>query len=171
MRNAASWRVAPHDAPRLFLRASHAKPTARWHQEPRARFGNGLDFIDAALKRPIAVGIWYERKGRDAMVYRVWFAHAHRYAPPTKNGGGMICFSVLVGKGIRRTCREHMICPLPRASEMSAFGVGRGTAIGNQGGADGVHRGRRGAGHEDPRSRHASLEWDNHVAAGRRHPR
>src|SRR5215469_10395441 len=28
---------------------------------------------------------------------------AHRYAPPTKNGGGMICFSVLVGKGTRRT--------------------------------------------------------------------
>src|SRR5215813_4318115 len=58
-----SWRVAPHDAPRLFLRASHAKPTARWHQEPRARFGNGLDFIDAALKRPIARGYLVRTKG------------------------------------------------------------------------------------------------------------
>src|SRR5215469_6437998 len=88
MRNAVSWRVAPHDAPRLFLRASHAKPTARWHQEPRARFGNGLNFIDAALKRPIAVGIWYERKGRDAMVYRVWFAHRSSIRTPNEEWRG-----------------------------------------------------------------------------------
>src|SRR5262245_24195830 len=47
----------------------------RGHQQPRARFGNGLDFIDAALERPIAEdrynGIWYERKGGDALAYRV----------------------------------------------------------------------------------------------------
>src|SRR2546429_427395 len=36
-----------------------------------------------------------------------------------------------------------MICPLPRASEMSALGAGRATAIGTQGGADGPRRGRR----------------------------
>src|SRR5215813_14267230 len=122
-----SWRVAPHDAPRLFLRASHAKPTARWHQEPRARFGNGLDFIDAALNCPIAVGIWYERKGRDAMVYRVWFARAHRYAPPTKNGGGMICFSVLVGKGIRRTAPT---LPTGRSGSSGSRGSSTTTARG-----------------------------------------
>ena len=54
---------------------------------------------------------------------------------------------------------------------MSAFRGGRGTAKGSQGGAHGVCRGRRGAGHEDPRSHHASLEWGDHVAASRRHPR
>src|SRR5439155_1819101 len=34
----------------------------------------------------------------------------------------------------QRRCREHMICPLPRASEMSAFAGRRATAIVNQGG-------------------------------------
>src|SRR5262249_14910635 len=50
-------------------------------------------------------------------------------------------------------CREHMICPLPRANEMSALAVVRGTAIVNQGGDDGLRRGRRGAGHGTPLAR------------------
>src|SRR5262252_8641267 len=42
-------------------------------------------------------------------------------------------------------CREHMICPLPRANEMSAFRAGCRTSISNQGGADGRYGDRRGA--------------------------
>src|SRR5438552_16331400 len=65
-------------------------------------------------------------------------------------------------------CREHMICPLPRASEMSAFAGRRATAIVNQGGDDGARRGRPGAGHEDPRGHHASVGWSHHLVAGGR---
>src|SRR2546425_3824434 len=67
-------------------------------------------------------------------------------------------------------CREHMICPLPRASEMSAFAGRRATAIVNQGGDDGARRGRPGAGHEDPRGHHASVGWSHHLVAGGRYP-
>ncbi len=34
------------------------------------------------------------------------------------------------------SCREYMICPLPRASEVSALRAARRMSISNQGGAD-----------------------------------
>ena len=64
-------------------------------------------------------------------------------------------------------CREHMICPLPRASELSALRAVGVQAIGTQGGADGPRRGRSGAGHETAGSHHAGIEWRADVVAGR----
>jgi hypothetical protein len=60
-----------------------------------------------------------------------------------------------------------MICPLPRASEVSALRAAGGTAIGIQGGADGSRRGRGGAGHETAGSHHAGLEWHPDAVRGR----
>ena len=54
-------------------------------------------------------------------------------------------------------CPEHMICPLPRASELSALRAVGVQAIGTQGGADGPRRDRSGAGHETAGSHHAAL--------------
>jgi hypothetical protein len=56
-------------------------------------------------------------------------------------------------------CREYMICPLPRANEMSAFRAEAGRAIGGKETADALCRRRRGAGYEGPRGDHAGAEW------------
>src|SRR5439155_5128332 len=58
-----------------------------------------------------------------------------------------------------RGCREQMICPLPRASEVSAFRAVQAIAMVSQGGDHGVRRGRGGAGDESPRGDHAGGEW------------
>src|SRR5206468_332045 len=76
-----------------------------------------------------------------------------------------------VVKATRATCREHMICPLPRASEMSAFRAERHRDIGNQGGTDALARDRRGAGDEATGSHLARLEWCPELVAGGRYPR
>src|SRR5881628_675957 len=91
------------------------------------------------------------------------------------HGSGVYRCPVVVRTAVRvnrhrDSCREHMICPLPRASEMSAFAGRRATAIVNQGGDDGARRGRPGAGHEDPRGHHASVGWSHHLVAGGRYP-
>src|SRR5216683_3096360 len=70
----------------------------------------------------------------------------------------------------RPACREHMICPLPRASEMSAFRVDWHTAM-VMGGDHALCRGRRGAGHEGAAGHHASTEWGDQLGASRRDPR
>src|SRR2546426_635419 len=56
-------------------------------------------------------------------------------------------------------CREHMICPLPRASEMSAFRTDGRRDRASQGGGDALRRGRCGAGHEDAGGHPACAEW------------
>src|SRR5688572_11004904 len=66
-------------------------------------------------------------------------------------------------------CREHMICPLPRASEMSAPAGGR---WGSMEAGEGLHdlRGhRRGAGDEGAGRDTARDEWGAELAAGGRH--
>src|SRR5712691_7737448 len=75
------------------------------------------------------------------------------------------------GKVARQPCREHMICPLPRASEMSAFRAVQATAMVSQGGDHGLRRGCGGAGDEGSRGHHASVEWGPDLAAGGGHPR
>src|SRR5438093_10670648 len=84
---------------------------------------------------------------------------------------GMLCRSPPPVNSVRVGCREQMICPLPRASEMSAFRVVQATAIVSQGGDHGLRRGRGGAGDESPRSHHAGVEWGAELAAGGGHPR
>ena len=74
-------------------------------------------------------------------------------------------------KKVAEYCREHMICPLPRAREMSALRMGRATGRGTEGGADGLRRGRHGAGHEAARGHLASIEWSDQLAASGGHPR
>src|SRR5437899_6222689 len=67
-----------------------------------------------------------------------------------------------------RLCREHMICALPRASEMSAVRAVSGRAM-VEGGDHALCRGCRGAGHEDPASHRARVEWGHHLGAGGGH--
>src|SRR5262249_4478440 len=62
-------------------------------------------------------------------------------------------------------CREHMICPLPRATDVTALPGSQGWD-GHRGGGDDLHPGGRGASHESPRSHSAGVEWPAIVAAG-----
>src|SRR5438445_459984 len=66
-------------------------------------------------------------------------------------------------------CREHMICPLPRANEMSALQARWDRAMSNKEGAHALSRGRRGAGHETTGGHLPSLGGDADVVAGRRY--
>src|SRR5713101_4803444 len=84
--------------------------------------------------------------------------------------GGVIDESLVSNRTERPRCREHMICPLPRASEMSAFRVGGHTAM-VMGGDHALCRGRRGAGHEGAAGHHASTEWGDQLGASRGDPR
>src|SRR5437879_8652385 len=68
-----------------------------------------------------------------------------------------------------RACREHMICPLPRANEMSALQARWDRAMSNKEGAHALSRGRRGAGHETTGGHLPSLGGDADVVAGRRY--
>src|SRR5438552_17645118 len=72
-------------------------------------------------------------------------------------------------KGNPLSCREQMICPLPRASEVSAFRAVQAIAMVSQGGDHGLRRGRGGAGDESPRGHHAGVEWSAELAAGGGH--
>src|SRR5207245_2496896 len=69
----------------------------------------------------------------------------------------------------RARCREHMICPLPRANEMSALQARWDRAMSNKEGAHALSRGRRGAGHETTGGHLPSLGGDADVVAGRRY--
>src|SRR5438477_3992663 len=63
-------------------------------------------------------------------------------------------------------CREHMICPLPRANEMSALrGETRRSIEAEEGHYD-LRRHRHGAGDEDPGSDSPSDERGADMAAG-----
>src|SRR3989449_10117709 len=86
-------------------------------------------------------------------------------------GAGTVAARVRSVKAQPDVCREHMTCPLPRASEMSAFRAARCRDIGNPGGADALPRDRRGAGDEATGSHLARLEWCPQPVAGGRYPR
>src|SRR5437660_5535018 len=62
-----------------------------------------------------------------------------------------------------------MICPLPRANEMSALQARWDRAMSNKEGAHALSRGRRGAGHETTGGHLPSLGGDADVVAGRRY--
>src|SRR6266581_8746749 len=83
--------------------------------------------------------------------------------------GVMVCPWKKGVKDAHLLCREHMICPLPRASDLSALRAVSGRAM-VSGGDHALYRGRCGASHEDPASHRTRVEWSHHVVAGSRHP-
>src|SRR2546422_9798402 len=73
-----------------------------------------------------------------------------------------------VGKGRVTNCREHMICPLPRANDLTAPSTQPG-CHGHRGGGDDLRPGCGGAGHESVRGPDAGPEGA--AAGGPRGPR
>src|SRR5262245_17085896 len=73
---------------------------------------------------------------------------------------GMLRGRTLAVNRLWSTCREHMICPLPRANDL--------TAPNGRPGWDSHRGGGRGAGHEGARSHLARVEWTAIVVAGGR---
>src|ERR1700704_2908587 len=64
-----------------------------------------------------------------------------------------------------RLCREFMICPLPRASEVSALRESRLGGTCPHGGGHGLHPGGLGAGHEGTRDFPAGDERGDQLVA------
>src|SRR5262245_23034965 len=71
----------------------------------------------------------------------------------------------------RFSCSEHIICPVPRAREVSALAATRRSDRANQGGGDALRRGRSGAGHEDAGSHLAGAQRGPDLDSGGRDPR
>src|SRR5262249_4312094 len=67
---------------------------------------------------------------------------------------------------IAEPCREFMICPLPRASEVSAFEPFRLRDRCPRGGGHGLYAGGLGAGHEGARDLSAGDERGHQLAEG-----
>src|SRR5262245_49910508 len=67
--------------------------------------------------------------------------------------------------GSVRNCREHMICPLPRANDLTALSRPQGWDS-HRGGGDDLHQGGGGAGHEGAGSHLARIERTAIVVAG-----
>src|SRR6266540_4065664 len=67
-------------------------------------------------------------------------------------------------------CREYMICPLPRANEMSALRAGPSTAMSGKETIHGHGLGRRGADDETPRGYLSCPGGESDLVAGGRHP-
>src|SRR5437899_2759452 len=69
--------------------------------------------------------------------------------------------------GLGDPCREYMICPLPRANDLTVPSRQPGCHH-HRGGGDDLHPGCGGAGHEGPRGPHAGAQWTAAVDSGRR---
>src|SRR5882672_603845 len=72
-------------------------------------------------------------------------------------------------KDTTRVCSEHIICPVPRAHEMSALSRIQRRDRASQGGGNGLCRSRGGAGHEAAGNHLACVEREPDLVAGGGH--
>src|SRR6266480_6572978 len=145
-RTCRSWSSTPSPA---RLRETRRQCTAwRAEQPPRSLTSSSLHLLVKVITR--------------TLVHDRWTRAA---------SGGEDSATALRSQGRRGTCREHMICPLPRANEMSALSGEDRRSIAPREGRYDLRSHRLGAGDEDPGSHPARDEWSGDVAAGRRHPR
>src|SRR5437870_2769284 len=93
-------------------------------------------------------------------------------APSARMESRSVVTASASGKRQSRACREHMICPLPRASEMTAPEGGEGELLGwtlkEVPSHGGLSDRRRGAGHEGTGSDPESEGEEDHVDPSRR---
>src|SRR5437867_2578309 len=105
---------------------------------------------------------------------------AHKYSDPAPGvsrlmkpcgGGEYSRFRGTVSSLPGWSCGEHMICPLPRASDLSAFTRrGRGPTVGLLGGANGALGSRLGAGDDDSAGDPAGVVGRDSLVSGGRDP-
>src|SRR5260370_6325470 len=131
---------------------------------PSARLDR-TDGCSHLFGEPVAYPAFKEHCGQLWKVTELHDKPTSPWAKPDYTDRGPAC------QVLRRRCREHMICPLPRASEMSAFRAVQATAMVSKGGDHGLRRGRGGAGDESPRGHHAAVEWSTELPAAGGHPR